>query len=75
LSGDSALRVAEAVDRTRLGVVAAGKLYSSNVLQTYLQSFFANVGGSPWANVQAQYSVDRLAGGDRGGRRPTTTSP
>src|SRR5437763_6348008 len=32
-----------------------GKLYSSKTLQTYLASFFQNVGGSAWANVQTQY--------------------
>ena len=32
-----------------------GTLYSSKTLQNYLQSFFANVGGSAWAGVQTQY--------------------
>ena len=32
-----------------------GKLYSSKTLQTYLNTFFAGVGGSPWAGVQTQY--------------------
>jgi hypothetical protein len=32
-----------------------GKPYSSKTLQTYVNSFFANVGGSPWAGVQTQY--------------------
>jgi serine protease len=39
-----------------------GKLYSSKTLQTYLQSFFANVGGSPWAAVQTQYCKNALPG-------------
>jgi serine protease len=32
-----------------------GTLYSSKTLQNYLNSFFQNVGGSPWAGVQTQY--------------------
>ncbi len=32
-----------------------GTPYSSKTLQTYLNSFFTNVGGSPWAAVQTQY--------------------
>jgi len=32
-----------------------GKLYSSKTLQTYLNTFVANLGGSPWAAVQTQY--------------------
>jgi hypothetical protein len=32
-----------------------GTLYSSKTLQSYLNSFFTNVGGSPWAEVQTQY--------------------
>jgi serine protease len=32
-----------------------GKLFSSKTLQSYLTSFFQNVGGSPWAAVQTQY--------------------
>jgi hypothetical protein len=32
-----------------------GKLYSSATLQSYLNSFFANEGGSAWAGVQTQY--------------------
>ena len=39
-----------------------GKLYSSKTLQTYLNSFFQNVGGSPWAGVQTQYCRNVLAG-------------
>jgi len=39
-----------------------GKLYSSKTLQTYLNSFFTNVGGSGWANVQTQYCNGVLAG-------------
>ena len=40
----------------------SGAMYSSKTLQTYLQSFFQNVGGSPWANIQTQYCADALAG-------------
>jgi serine protease len=40
----------------------SGALYSSKTLQNYLQSFFQNVGGSPWANIQTQYCADVLAG-------------
>ena len=32
-----------------------GKLYSSKTLQSYVNSFFTNVGGSRWANIQTQY--------------------
>ncbi len=32
-----------------------GKLYSSRTLQNYLNTFMANLGGSPWAAVQTQY--------------------
>ena len=32
-----------------------GKLYSSKTLQNYLNTFMANIGGSPWAAVQTQY--------------------
>jgi hypothetical protein len=39
-----------------------GSLYSSKTLQSYLQSFFTNVGGSPWANVQTQYCSGALVG-------------
>jgi hypothetical protein len=39
-----------------------GKLYSSKTLQTYVNSFFKNVGGSGWANIQTQYCKDVLAG-------------
>src|SRR5207237_8563634 len=39
-----------------------GKTYSSKTLQTYLDSFFSNVGGSPWAGVQTQYCRNVLAG-------------
>jgi serine protease len=39
-----------------------GKLYSSKTLQTYVKSFFANVGGSPWAGVQTQYCRNVPAG-------------
>jgi hypothetical protein len=39
-----------------------GAMYSSKTLQTYLQSFFQSVGGSPWANIQTQYCADALPG-------------
>jgi hypothetical protein len=39
-----------------------GKLFSSKTLQTYLASFFQNVGGSGWANIQTQYCAYALAG-------------
>jgi serine protease len=39
-----------------------GTLYSSKTLQNYVNSFFANVGGSPWAGVQTQYCRGVLAG-------------
>jgi hypothetical protein len=39
-----------------------GKLYSSKTLQNYLTSFFSNVGGSPWANIQTQYCKGLLPG-------------
>jgi hypothetical protein len=39
-----------------------GKLYSSKTLQSYVSSFFQNLGGSPWANVQTQYCNTLLAG-------------
>jgi serine protease len=39
-----------------------GTLYSSQTLQNYLKAFFSGVGGSPWANIQAQYCNVLLAG-------------
>jgi hypothetical protein len=39
-----------------------GKLFSSKTLQTYLGSFFQNLGGSPWANIQTQYCNQLLPG-------------
>jgi serine protease len=39
-----------------------GKLFSSKTLQSYLDSFFAGVGGSPWAGVQTQYCNGALPG-------------
>ncbi len=39
-----------------------GVMYSSKTLQTYLASFFQNVGGSPWAGSQTQYCAYALAG-------------
>jgi hypothetical protein len=35
-----------------------GKTYSSKTLQNYLDTFVANVGGSPWAAVQTQYCTN-----------------
>ena len=51
-----------------------GKLYSSKTLQTYLNSFFQNVGGSGWANVQTQYCSGALAGVDDLRRRHRASS-
>ena len=39
-----------------------GTLYSSRTLQAYLNSFFTDVGGSPWAGVQTQYCRNVPAG-------------
>jgi hypothetical protein len=39
-----------------------GTLYSSKTLQNYVNSFFSNVGGSPWAGVQTQYCRNVPAG-------------
>lgn len=39
-----------------------GKMYSSKTLQNYLKSFFQNVGGSGWANIQTQYCNMALPG-------------
>ena len=39
-----------------------GKLFSSKTLQNYSNTFFANLGGSPWANVQTQYCNTVLPG-------------
>src|SRR5436305_5372051 len=39
-----------------------GKLYSSKTLQNYLNSFFQNLGGSSWGNIQAQYCNGVLVG-------------
>ena len=54
---------------------ADGKLYSSKTLQNYVNSFFANVGGSPWAGVQTQYCRGVPAGATScaGVRAPTTS--
>jgi hypothetical protein len=41
---------------------ADGKVYSSKTLQNYLNTFFANAGGSPWAGVQTQYCRNVPAG-------------
>src|SRR4029079_6860452 len=34
----------------------------SKTLQSYLSSFFQNLGGSPWANIQTQYCNQTLVG-------------
>jgi serine protease len=39
-----------------------GTLYSSKTVENYVNSFFGNVGGSPWANVQTQYCNGVLPG-------------
>jgi hypothetical protein len=39
-----------------------GTLYSSNTLQTYLNTFMGNLGGSPWAAVQTQYCRGAMVG-------------
>jgi serine protease len=39
-----------------------GKLYSSKTLQTYMNSFFASIGGGRWAGVQTQYCKNVLPG-------------
>jgi serine protease len=39
-----------------------GTLYSSKTVQNYVNSFFGNVGGSPWADVQTQYCNGVLPG-------------
>ena len=39
-----------------------GTLYSSKTLQAYVNSFFQNVGGSSWANIQTQYCNGVLVG-------------
>ena len=39
-----------------------GQTFSSKTLQSYLNSFFTNVGGSPWAAVQTQYCRNVLPG-------------
>jgi hypothetical protein len=39
-----------------------GQLFSSKTLQSYLNSFFTSVGGSPWAGVQTQYCRGVAAG-------------
>jgi serine protease len=39
-----------------------GKLYSSKSLQSYVNSFFQNVGGSHWANITTQYCNGVAAG-------------
>ena len=39
-----------------------GKQYSSRTLQTYLNTFMAHLGGSPWADVQTQYCRNVPAG-------------
>jgi hypothetical protein len=39
-----------------------GTQYSSKTLQKYLRNFMANLGGSPWADVQTQYCRNVPAG-------------
>jgi serine protease len=39
-----------------------GTAYSSKTLQTYVNSFMAGVGGSPWAGIQTQYCRNIPAG-------------
>jgi hypothetical protein len=39
-----------------------GKAYSSKTLQTYLNTFMGNLGGSPWASVHTQYCRNIPAG-------------
>jgi hypothetical protein len=39
-----------------------GAMFSSKTLQSYLASFFQNVGGSPWAGIQTQYCANVLPG-------------
>ena len=39
-----------------------GKAFSSNTLRNYVRSFFAGVGGTPWAGVQTQYCRNVPAG-------------
>jgi len=41
---------------------ADGKLFSSKTLQAYVNAFFTNLGGSPWAGVQTQYCNVALPG-------------
>jgi len=35
--------------------------YASTTVQNYINSFFTNVGGSPWAGVQTQYCQGIMA--------------
>jgi hypothetical protein len=39
-----------------------GTLHSSKSLQNYVNAFFGNIGGSPWAGVQTQYCRGVLVG-------------
>ncbi|HKW07162.1 MAG TPA: hypothetical protein VJS19_06275 [Candidatus Dormibacteraeota bacterium] len=41
---------------------ANGQVYPSSTLQSYTNSFFSNVGGSPWAGVTTQYCKNIPAG-------------
>ena len=53
-----------------------GKLYSSKTLQNYLNTFMANLGGSPWAAVQTQYCrnvPDRARRAAPASRAPSTS--
>jgi hypothetical protein len=36
-------------------VTAGGFTYTNNTVESYVNAFFQNVGGSPWANIQTQY--------------------
>jgi hypothetical protein len=41
---------------------AGGVTYTQNKVENYLNSFFQNVGGSAWANIQAQYCQNVVVG-------------
>src|SRR5436189_117519 len=45
-----------------VGIAGAGAASSDTSALTNPQSFFQNVGGSPWANVQTQYCAYALPG-------------
>ena len=52
-----------------------GRSYSSKTLQNYLNTFMANLGGSPWAAVQTQYCRNVPAGNKLRRDPGATTSP